>query len=130
SVDPGAYSTVVARSGRAGSAEVEAAVAAASAAGREWRALGFAGRAAVLFKAAALLRARKAELAALMVFEAGKLIKEADADVAEAIDFCEYYGREARRLGAGVPILQARGQTDHHRHQPRGAAVALAPCSL
>src|SRR5439155_876164 len=46
SVDPGAYSTVVARSGRAGSAEVEAAVAAASAAGREWRALGFAGRAA------------------------------------------------------------------------------------
>ena len=127
SVDPGAYSTVVARSGRAGSSEVDAAVAAASAAGPEWRGLGFAGRAAVLFKAAALLRARKAELAALMVFEAGKPIKEADADVAEAIDFCEYYGREALRLGAGVPILQAPGETNTYRYQPRGMGVVIAP---
>src|SRR5581483_675599 len=52
SVDPGDYATVVCRSGRAGSAEVEAAVGAAAAAGREWRVRGFAGRAAVLFKAA------------------------------------------------------------------------------
>src|SRR5947207_8137186 len=61
SVDPGAFDRVVCRSGRAGSAEVEAAVAAALAAGREWRGRGFAGRAAVLFKAAALLRSRNAE---------------------------------------------------------------------
>ncbi|MDQ1498547.1 MAG: RHH-type transcriptional regulator, proline utilization regulon repressor / proline dehydrogenase, partial [Actinomycetota bacterium] len=127
SVDPGAYGTVVCRSGRAGSAEVEAAVAAASAAGPEWRGRGFAGRAAVLFKAAALLRARKAELAALMVFEAGKPIREADGDVAEAIDFCEYYGREALRLGAGVPILQAPGETNSYRYQPRGIGVVIAP---
>jgi len=102
-------------------------LAAARAAGPEWQALGFAGRAAVLFKAAALLRARKAELAALMVFEAGKPIREADADVAEAIDFCEYYGREALRLGAGVPILQAPGETNHYRYQPRGVGVVIAP---
>src|SRR5688572_2757390 len=127
SVDPGAYGTVVARSGRAGSAEVDAAVAAASAAGRDWRALGFTGRAAVLFRAAALMRARKAELAALMVFEAGKPIKEADGDVAEAIDFCEYYGREAIRLGAGVPILQAPGESNQYRYQPRGIGVVIAP---
>ncbi|MDQ1505300.1 MAG: RHH-type transcriptional regulator, proline utilization regulon repressor / proline dehydrogenase, partial [Actinomycetota bacterium] len=130
SVDPGAYDTVVCRSGRAGSGEVEAAVAAASAAGPEWRGLGFAGRAAVLFKAAALLRARKAELAALMVFEAGKPIREADADVAEAIDFCEYYGREARRLGAGVPIPQAPGETNSNRYQPRGMGGVFAPWNL
>jgi RHH-type proline utilization regulon transcriptional repressor/proline dehydrogenase/delta 1-pyrroline-5-carboxylate dehydrogenase len=127
SVDPGDYAKVVCRSGRAGSAEVEAAVAAARAASREWRGLGFAGRAAVLFRAAARLRARKAELAALMVFEAGKPIKEADADVAEAIDFCEYYGREALRLGAGVPILQAPGETNSYRYQPRGIGVVIAP---
>src|SRR5438105_6339838 len=127
SVDPGAFDRVVCRSGRAGSAEVEAAVGAALAAGREWRGRGFAGRAAVLFKAAALLRARKAELAALMVFEAGKPIREADADVAEAIDFCEYYGREALRLGAGVPILQAPGGTNSFRYQPRGVGVVIAP---
>jgi len=127
SVDPGDYATVVCRSGRAGSAEVDAAVAAALAAGREWRGFGFAGRAAVLFKAAALLRSRKADLAALMVFEAGKPIREADADVCEAIDFCEYYGREALRLSGGVPILQAPGETNQYRYQPRGLGVVIAP---
>src|SRR5438309_2018526 len=127
SVDPGAFDRVVCRSGRAGSAEVEAALAGALAAGPAWRAAGLAGRAAVLFKASAPLRARKAELAALMVFEAGKPIREADADVAEAIDFCEYYGREALRLGAGVPILQAPGETNSYRYQPRGMGVVIAP---
>src|SRR5207248_3122555 len=66
-------------------------------------------------------------LAALMVFEAGKPIREADGDVAEAIDFCEYYGREALRLGAGVPILQAPGETNTYRYQPRGVGVVIAP---
>jgi RHH-type proline utilization regulon transcriptional repressor/proline dehydrogenase/delta 1-pyrroline-5-carboxylate dehydrogenase len=127
SVDPGAHDRVVCRSGRAGSGEVDTAIRAALAAGPEWRGRGFAGRAAVLFKAAARLRARKAELTALMVFEAGKPVREADADVAEAIDFCEYYGREALRLGAGVPILQAPGETNTYRYQPRGVGVVIAP---
>ena len=47
------------------------------------------------------MRARRRDLAALEVFEAGKPWKEADADVCEAIDFCEYYGREMLRLGQG-----------------------------
>ena len=49
------------------------------------------------------MRDRRDELAALEVFEAGKPWAEADADVCEAIDFCEYYGREmlaARRAAA------------------------------
>ena len=54
----------------------------------------------VLFRAAEWLRARRAELAALECFEAGKPWDQADADVCEAIDFCEYYGREALRLEA------------------------------
>src|SRR5439155_12729186 len=127
SVDPGAYDRLVCRSGRAGTAEVEAAMTSAAAGLPAWRAAGFGHRAAVLFRAAALLRARKAELAALMVFEAGKPIREADGDVAEAIDFCEYYGREALRLGAGVPILQAPGETNTYRYQPRGVGVVIAP---
>ena len=127
SVDPGDYDRVIARSGRAGHDEVEAAVAAAQHSLPAWRAAGFGGRAAVLFRAAAILRARRSELAALMVFEAGKPIREADADVAEAIDFCEYYGREALRLGAGVPILQAPGESNSYRYQPRGLGVVIAP---
>ncbi len=46
------------------------------------------------------MRTRKRELAALEVYEVGKNWKEADADVAEAIDFLEYYGREMIRIGA------------------------------
>ena len=60
-----------------------------------------AERAAVLFRAAEWLRARRDELAALEVFEAGKPWDQADGDVCEAIDFCEYYGREMLRLDAG-----------------------------
>ncbi len=127
SVDPGAYDTLVCTSGRAGSAEVEAALAAARRAAPEWRRAGWEHRAGVLFRAAARLRQRRAELSALMVFEAGKPVREADADVAEAIDFCEYYGREALRLGAGVPILQAPGETNTYRYQPRGIGVVIAP---
>src|SRR5439155_6959015 len=127
SVDPGAYDRLVCRSGRAGTAEVEAAMTSAAAGLPAWRAAGFGHRAAVLFRAAAIMRARRAELAALMVYEAGKPIREAAADVAEAIDFCEYYGREALRLGAGVPILQAPGETNQNRYQPRGIGVVIAP---
>jgi RHH-type proline utilization regulon transcriptional repressor/proline dehydrogenase/delta 1-pyrroline-5-carboxylate dehydrogenase len=127
SVDPGAYDRLVCRSGRAGHSEVEAALSVAAAALPAWRAAGFGGRAAVLFRAAAIMRARRAELAALMVYEAGKPIREADADVAEAIDFCEYYGREARRLGAGVPILQAPGESNSYHYHPLGIGVVIAP---
>ena len=127
SVDPGAYDTVVCTSGRAGSAEVEASVRAAQRAQPDWRRAGWERRAGVLFRAAELMRHRRAELAALMVFEAGKPIREADADVAEAIDFCEYYGREALRLGSGVPILQAPGEANSYRYQPRGIGVVIAP---
>src|SRR5439155_1350955 len=68
-----------------------------------------------------------AELAALGVFEAGKPLAEADADVCEAIDFCEYYGREALRLGAGAPVLSLPGETNVYRYQPRGVGVVIAP---
>ena len=48
-----------------------------------------------------------AELAALEVFEAGKPWAQADADVCEAIDFCEYYGREMGRLSVAVERVQS-----------------------
>ncbi|MDQ3945785.1 MAG: proline dehydrogenase family protein, partial [Actinomycetota bacterium] len=127
SVDPGDYDTVVCTSGRAGGAEVEAALTAAQRAVPDWRRAGWQHRAGVLFRAADLMRHRRAQLAALMVFEAGKPIREADADVAEAIDFCEYYGREALRLGAGVSNLQAPGESNSYRYQPRGIGVVIAP---
>ncbi|HYR96818.1 MAG TPA: proline dehydrogenase family protein, partial [Candidatus Binatus sp.] len=127
SVDPGDVTTVVCRSGRAGPAEAVRAIEAAGRAWPAWRATPWRERAAVLIRAAAIMRRRRAELAALELFEAGKPIPEADADVCEAIDFCEYYGREALRLAAGAPLGQVPGEANAYRYQPRGIGVVIAP---
>jgi RHH-type transcriptional regulator, proline utilization regulon repressor / proline dehydrogenase / delta 1-pyrroline-5-carboxylate dehydrogenase len=127
SVDPGRIDTVVCRSGRAGATEADRAVDVALDAWPRWRQTTWTDRAAVLFRAAALMRDRRADLAALEVFEAGKPIPEADADVCEAIDFCEYYGREALRLSAGGEVSQAPGEANSYRYEPRGVGVVISP---
>jgi RHH-type proline utilization regulon transcriptional repressor/proline dehydrogenase/delta 1-pyrroline-5-carboxylate dehydrogenase len=127
SVDPGDVGTVVCRSGRARPDDAVRAIDIAARAWPAWRATPWRDRAAVLFRAAAIMRVRRDELAALEVFEAGKPIPEADADVCEAIDFCEYYGREALRLAAGAPVASPPGETNAYRYQPRGVGVVVAP---
>src|SRR5216684_1767936 len=59
-----------------------------------WKKVPAETRAKYLFKTAQIIRERKFELGALVCFEVGKSWIEADADVAETIDFCEFYGRE------------------------------------
>ncbi len=127
SVDPGRPDVTVCRSASAGPEHVTTAVAAAVHAGPKWRATSWRERAAVLFRAADLMRRRRDELAALCVLEAGKPLGEADADVCEAIDFCEYYGRRAIELGTGAPLLQPPGEANEYRYQPRGVGVVIAP---
>jgi RHH-type proline utilization regulon transcriptional repressor/proline dehydrogenase/delta 1-pyrroline-5-carboxylate dehydrogenase len=129
SVDPGNVERVVARSASCGVAEADAAVAAGVAAFGAWSARPVAERAGVLFRAAAVLRGRRDELAALEVFEAGKPWAEADADVCEAIDFCEYYGREALRLeaGAAARVQSPPGEENRLRYRGKGVAAVIAP---
>jgi RHH-type proline utilization regulon transcriptional repressor/proline dehydrogenase/delta 1-pyrroline-5-carboxylate dehydrogenase len=127
SVDPGRTETVVCRSGRAGPAEADRAIDVALAAWPHWRDATWRDRAAVLFRAAALMRERRAALTALEVGEAGKPIPEADSDVCEAIDFCEYYAREALRLSAGGDVGQAPGEANSYRYEPRGVGVVISP---
>jgi RHH-type proline utilization regulon transcriptional repressor/proline dehydrogenase/delta 1-pyrroline-5-carboxylate dehydrogenase len=127
SVDPACPSTVVARSARCGPDEAEAALDAARRAWPAWRRATAEQRAAVLFGAAEWMRSRRAQLAALEVFEAGKPWRDADADVCEAIDFCEYYGREALRLDAGGPVQSPPGERNELRYQPRGIGVVISP---
>ena len=127
SVDPGRPSSTVAVSASCGREEAEAAVEAARRAWPAWRATPARDRAAVLFGAAEWMRARRDELAALEVFEAGKPWRDADADVCEAIDFCEYYGRQMLRLDAGAPIDSPPGERNRLTYKPRGIGVVIAP---
>lgn len=127
SVDPGRPGRVVARSAACGAGEADAAVAAAVTAAGPWRRRPARERAAVLFGAAAWMRARRNELAARQVHEAAKPWDQADADVCEAIDFCEYYGREMLRLEAGGAVQSPPGECNRLTYEGKGVAAVIAP---
>jgi RHH-type proline utilization regulon transcriptional repressor/proline dehydrogenase/delta 1-pyrroline-5-carboxylate dehydrogenase len=127
SVDPGLPSRVVAEARFASPAEVAMAVDAAVEAQRSWGNWSFEARAGVLLRAAAWMRARRFELAAWQVFEVGKPWGESDADVCEAIDYCEYYAREALRLAAGGPVQSPPGESNALVYEPRGVVAVVSP---
>ena len=127
SVNPAAPDEVIGTVAYGGRAEAEAAVAAARAALPAWRDAAPAERASVLFRAAELLRAETMELSALMTLEAGKPRREANADVDEAVDFLEYYGREMLRLGTPRRMGHVPGEHNLYFYQPRGVALVIAP---
>jgi len=99
----------------------------AQAARDAWAAVPAGRRAEALIRAAALMRRRREELAAWEIFETGKSWPEADADVAEAIDFCEFYAREMIRLGRPRRLGHEPGELNHLVYAPRGVAAVIAP---
>ena len=124
--DPSDHARLVAEVCAADAATAVRAVESAARGLAAWRARGFAERAEILRRAAAIMRRRRFDLAALQIFEVGKTWREADADVAEAIDFCEYYAREAVRLG-GPRWVDVPGEENVTTYSPRGVAVVIAP---
>ena len=127
STDPGDPERVVAVATRGGEADVAAAVAEAERGLHAWRAAGAGERAAALLRAAAWLRERRVEIAALEVRECAKPWPEADGDVCEAIDFLEYYARGAIELEAGPELLQVPGERNEMHYAPRGVTAVIAP---
>jgi predicted delta-1-pyrroline-5-carboxylate dehydrogenase group 2 len=125
--DPGEESRTVALAPRAGAADVDAALEALSAAAPAWAATPASERASCLLRAAEWMRARRAELAGLCVRECAKPWVEADADVAEAIDFLEYYARGALELDRGAALLQVPGERNVLHYRPRGICAVIAP---
>lgn len=118
---------VVGRTARAGQAEAQAALDAAWDAFADWSRWQPAERARLLLKGAALLRRRKHLFSATMVYEAGKTWLEADGDTAEAIDFLEYYAREALRLSLSPPLPRLSGEDNELMHLPLGVGVVIPP---
>jgi RHH-type proline utilization regulon transcriptional repressor/proline dehydrogenase/delta 1-pyrroline-5-carboxylate dehydrogenase len=127
STDPGAPQRLVAHAGRGSEGDAAAAVEAAARGFRDWGARPAAERAEVLRGAAARLRERRLTLAALQVRECAKPWPEADADVCEAIDFLEYYARQAIELDRGRSLVQAPGERNTMRYAPRGVAAVISP---
>ncbi len=106
---------------------VEKAISAAAAAFEKWRFVPPAERAEYLFKMADIVRRRKHEFSAMMVFEVSKTWAEADGDTAEAIDFFEYYGREMLRWSGERPITKIDGEDNRLEYIPLGVGAVIPP---
>jgi 1-pyrroline-5-carboxylate dehydrogenase len=127
SVNPSNPSQVVGRTGRATEREADMALETATKTFGSWSKTEPEARARILLRAAAIMRRRKFEMLAWEVYEGGKPWAEADAQVAEAIDFLEYYAREMLRLKGGVDIYSIAGEESRYFYQPMGVGVTIAP---
>ena len=127
SVNPANPSQVVGRTARATEREADMALETATTTFETWSRTSPEARARILLRASGIMKRRKLELLAWEVFEGGKPWAEADAQVAEAIDFLEYYAREMLRLKDGVEIYSIPGEESCYFYQPMGVGVVIAP---
>src|SRR5277367_4883664 len=127
SINPAKPSEVVGVHQKAGKEHVEPAMAAALKAFETWKHTPIEERAALLFRLADLLRERKLEYMAWLVFEVSKNWAEADADISETIDFCEFYAREALRFAKAEPPVQLPGERDTLTYIPLGVGAVIPP---
>lgn len=127
SINPGNKEQLVGQMSQADKEQALAAIAAADTAFADWKLVSPEERAGYLFKAAAEIRRRKFEFSAWLVYEVGKNWGEADADVAEAIDFLEFYGREMLRLAAPQPLTPYPGEHNQLTYIPLGVGVVIPP---
>jgi len=127
SVNPASPTEVVGSVSLAGREEADQALEEARGFCADWQATPAKDRASVLFRAASIMRKRRMELAAWEALEVGKGWREADADIVEAIDYLEYYGRQMLRLSEPQVTQRIPGESNLYHYQPRGVAVVIAP---
>ncbi len=127
SINPSKKSEVIGVFQNASKEQTLQSIAVASRAFEQWKNIPAGERAEVLFRTAALLRARRFENNAWMILETGKTWPEADADTAEAIDFCEFYGREALRYAGPQPLTKLKTEDNELRYIPLGVGAVIPP---
>ncbi len=127
SLNPARPTQVVGVHQKAGKEHVELAMEAAQGAFHSWSRASVEERARLVFRVGDLLRARKFEFMAWLIFEVSKNWAEADGDIAELIDFCEFYSREALRLSRVTAPVQLPGERDHLFYIPLGVGAVIPP---
>ena len=127
SVNPARPGEVVGVHSKADAELATRAVDAAHASFPKWSRTPAIERIQMLVRTAALIRERKLDFDAWLVLEAGKTWPEAEAETAEAIDFCEYYAREMARLSGPQPVVQMPGELDEFRYLALGVGIVIPP---
>ncbi|MBD3108032.1 L-glutamate gamma-semialdehyde dehydrogenase [Bacillus sp. AGMB 02131] len=127
SVNPARKREIIGKVAKADQALAKQAMGSALLAFECWKKERAEERAAVLLRAAAIIRDRKHEFSGYLVKEAGKPWKEADADTAEAIDFLEYYARQMLLLSQGVPVESRDRERNQYEYIPLGVGIIISP---
>ncbi len=127
SINPANRTQVVGRFNKATKELANRAVESAHKAFQTWRNTPAEKRAELLFRVAAIMRERKHELSAWMIYEVAKTWAEADGDTAEAIDFCEFYAREMLRYAGEQPVYQVSGEESAMEYIPLGVGAVIPP---
>jgi 1-pyrroline-5-carboxylate dehydrogenase len=127
SVNPGNPDQVVGKVAKASKQDAEDAVKAAQKAFKKWRNMPAKGRASVLFKLAGLIRKHRLELDAWLVYELDKPWDEADGEVAEAVDFLEWYARRALDLEKPANLSSHPDEANELLNMPMGVGVVIPP---
>jgi len=127
SFNPANYNQLIGIFQKGGREDADKAIRAASSAFEMWKYTAPKARASVLFKAAKGIRERRYEINAWMILEAGKNYWEADADVCEAVDFLEFYGREALRYSENQPSTFHPGEKNSYFYIPLGVGLSIPP---
>jgi 1-pyrroline-5-carboxylate dehydrogenase len=127
SINPANRTQVVGRFHKATKELAGRAVEAAAQAFETWKNSPPSERATLLFRVAEIMRQRKHELSAWMIHEVAKTWPEADGDTAEAIDFCEFYGREMLRYAGEQPLVHVKGEQNKLDYIPLGVGAVIPP---
>jgi len=127
SINPSRKSEVLARFQKGTRKHAEEAVEAALKAFESWKKQPVEVRAGLLLRAAEIMRRNKHDFSAVMILEVGKSFAEADADTAEAIDFLEFYAREAFRYAGSQPIVKIDGEDNELVYLPLGVGAVIPP---
>jgi 1-pyrroline-5-carboxylate dehydrogenase len=127
SVNPADPAQIVGETSSASKEQALEAIQAAKRAFESWKRVPVRDRVDIILKAAELLRQRRFEYDALLVFEVGKTWPEADGDVAEAIDFLEFYAREALRYDRVHEIVPIEGERNEMIYIPLGVGAVIPP---
>jgi 1-pyrroline-5-carboxylate dehydrogenase len=127
SINPSHKNQLLGKFQKGARAHVEQAIEAGWKAFESWKRAPVDIRAGLLLKTAALMRERKHQFSATMVYEVGKTWPEADADTAEAIDFLEFYAREAYRYAGQQPITKIESEENALVYIPLGVGAVIPP---
>ncbi len=127
SFNPANRTQLVGRFNKATKELANQAVEKAAEAFKTWKHTPAEERAALLFRAAEIMRERKHELSAWMIHEVAKTWAEADGDTAEAIDFCDFYAREMLRYAGKQPLVEVKGEENELDYIPLGVGAVIPP---